>query len=105
MLHAVTDASFHDDVRERTDPIVVMFTGSWCQPCQKLYPIIEDLSRDFLGECAFFTADIENNEKIASELNLRSVPSLVLFSEGMVQDILTGTQPKHEIRLWINENI
>lgn len=105
MLDSVTDVNFHDKVRERTGPTVILFTGSWCQPCKKMYPIIEDLSRSFLGEVAFYTADIEETDQFASELGIRSVPSVALFTEGMVQTVQSGTQTKNELRLWINENL
>lgn len=105
MLDSVTDVTFHDRVRERIGPTVILFTGSWCQPCKKMYPIMEDLSKSFLGEVAFYTADVEETDQFASELGIRSVPSVALFSEGMVQDILSGTQTKNELRLWINENL
>lgn len=105
MLKPVTDETFRAQVRETTDPVVVMFTGSWCQPCKKFLPVVEQIAEAMKGDITFLTADIEQTEQFASELAIRTVPSLALFSDGMIRDVLTGTQSKSELRLWIQENI
>ena len=101
----VTDETFHELVRENTDPVIVMFTGSWCQPCKAFLPTIEAYAQSMGDDITFLIGDIEEMEKTASDLSIRSVPSLALFSDGMIRDILTGTHSKEELRLWVSENI
>ena len=53
----------------------------------------------------FVEMDIEASEETVSHLNIRTVPSLALFVDGMVREIYSGTMTKNELRLWIQENI
>jgi len=105
MLKPVTDETFHDEIRENTNPCVVYFTGSWCQPCQTFSPIFETMAKRMKGNVRFFKANMDDIEKTALELNIRSLPSLVLFSDGMVRDVHTGTMTIGDMRLWIQESI
>ena len=105
MLRPVTDADFQQEVRESMDPIVVLFTGPFCQPCKKFIPVVEHVSKQFQGDVAFVVADMEDNVKVLSELNIRTVPSLVLFSDGMVREVKTGTCSPNDLRLWVQENV
>lgn len=105
MLKPLTDADFHTEVRENTDPIVIMFTGSWCQPCKRFKPTVEEMAQQMDGDVRFAEMDIEHADETASHLNIRSVPSVALFSDGMVREVHAGTMTKTELRLWIQENI
>ncbi|AHX01005.1 thioredoxin domain [Dinoroseobacter phage DFL12phi1] len=105
MIRTLSDADFVPEMRENTDPIVVMFTGSWCQPCKRMKPVFEDMAEQMQGDIRFAEMDIEQAEKTANELGIRSVPSLALFADGMIREIHAGTMNKTELRLWIQENI
>ena len=105
MLRPLTDKGFHTEVRESLDPIVVMFTGSWCQPCKQFKPVIEEMAQQMDGDVHFVEMDIEHSNETATHLNIRSVPSLALVSDVMVREIHAGTMTKTELRLWIQENI
>lgn len=105
MLKPLTDENFNQEVRENTDPIVIMFTGSWCPPCKRMKPVFEDMANQMQGNIRFAEMDIVQSEETANELGIRSVPSLVLFVDGMMREIHSGTMQKNELRLWIQENI
>jgi len=105
MLRPLTDTDFQKEVREDTDPIVIMFTGSWCQPCKRFKPTVEEMAQQMDGDVRFAEMDIEHAGETASYLNIRSVPSVALFSDGMVREIHAGTMTKMELRQWIQENI
>lgn len=104
-LKPVTDDTFHQEIRENMDPTVVYFTGKWCQSCKTFGPVVETIASRMENDIRFFKADIEMNEKEADALNIRSLPSLVLFVDGMVRDVHVGTMQSNDLRLWIQENI
>lgn len=104
-MKTVNDATFHEEVRENIEPTVVYFTGSWCQPCKNFGPIVEDMAKRMEGDVRFLKADMDKTSQAAQELNIRSLPSLVLFNDGMVREIHAGTMKLNELRLWIQENI
>ena len=105
MIRNLTDADFIPEIRENTDPIIVMFTGSWCQPCKRMKPTFEEMASQMEGDVRFAEMDIEQAEQTANELGIRSVPSLALFADGMIREIYAGTMNKSDLRSWINENI
>lgn len=105
MLKPLTDETFQKEVRESELPVVLVFTGSWCQPCKRMKPALEQLAEQMDGDIKFLEVDIEQNEALASEFAIRSVPSMALFSDGMIRDVITGSQSKLEVRQWITENV
>jgi len=104
MLKPLSDAEFNNEVRQNGDPILIMFTGSWCQPCKRFKPIVAEMSQSF-PDIRFAEMDIEFSEETVSHLNIRTVPSLALFVDGMVREVHSGTMNKTDLRLWITENI
>lgn len=109
-MQAITDDEFHVEVREADVPTVVMFKASWCNPCSDFFPLVEDLANK-MPNFRFVTMDLdEANSRegetsvIADELGIRTIPSLAIFNDGMVRDILVGRHLKNEVRHWINEN-
>ena len=105
MLAQVDDENFQEKIRGSIKPQVVYFTGSFCQPCKNFGPVVEKMSLKYTGDIEFLKADIEDIGVAAQELNIRSLPSLVLFDGGMVRDIKSGTMTAEEMRLWIQDNI
>lgn len=104
MLKPLSDADFNREVRENMEPIVIMFTGSWCQPCKRFKPTVAEMSQNF-PDIRFAEMDIEQSEQTVSHLNIRTVPSLAMFVDGMVREVHSGTMQKNDLRLWIQENI
>lgn len=104
MLRNLNDDEFQTEAREKTDPIVILFTGSFCVPCKRFKPIVEEISQA-IPDVRFAEMDIEECERTTSFLGIRAVPTLVLFNDGMLREIHSGTMTKSDLRLWIHENI
>lgn len=105
MLRSLIDSEFHTEVREHLEPIIIMFTGSWCQPCQKMKPTFEEMASQMGDDIRFAYMDAEEGAQTMSEFNIRTLPSLALFVDGMVREIYSGTMNKSDLRYWINSNI
>ena len=101
----LSDNDFQSQVRENTNPVIIMFTGSWCQPCKQMKPLFEEMESQMKNDIDFAYMDIELADKTAKELNIRSVPSFGLFVDGMIREIYSGTMTKADLRFWINNNI
>lgn len=102
-LDIVVDDTFQEKVREADGVVVVVFTGAWCQPCKRYKPIVA--SHAIGNEIKFYEADVEFNEKRASEFNIRTLPSSVLFVNGMIRDVHAGSMSQNDLRLWLQENV
>ena len=105
MLRSLSDSDFQLEVRQHPDPIIIMFTGSWCQPCKKMKPTFEEMASQMEGDIRFVYMNAEDAEKTMAELNIRTLPSLVLFVDGMIREIFSGTMNKSDLRYWINNYI
>lgn len=94
------DTSFHF---KGNRPAVVDFNATWCVPCQKLAPILNELAKQFKGKVDFYSVDIDKNKPLAHALQVRSVPFLVFFPKKGTPKTLTGLYPKEVIAKKINE--
>ncbi|MAV73528.1 MAG: thioredoxin [Halieaceae bacterium MED-G27] len=79
-------------------PVLVDFWADWCEPCKQLMPLLEKLADEYAG--AFLLAKINADEQqgIAGQLGVRSLPTVMLFKDGQPVDGFTGAQPETAIR-------
>ena len=79
-------------------PVMVDFWADWCEPCKQLMPLLEKLADEYAG--AFLLAKINADEQqgIAGQLGVRSLPTVMLFKDGQPVDGFTGAQPETAIR-------
>jgi thioredoxin 1 len=77
---------------------ILYFTGTWCQPCQILGPIMESLS----GQINYEKIDVDNNQDLSIKYGVRNIPTLVLVENGEAVSRLTGLQQKDAILEFYN---
>jgi thioredoxin 1 len=100
----VTDSSFQTEVLDSNLPVVVDFWAEWCGPCKMLTPILEELSKE-LENVKIAKLNIDQNPQIASQLSIRSVPTMLLFKNGKPVSTLVGLNQKQKIKTWIDSNL
>lgn len=89
--------NFQREVLESKIPILVDFYTDWCPPCKVLLPIIEELSEKYAGKIKITKLNIGEEEKIALEYGVMSVPTLIIFKDGQEIKRLVGLQTKKEL--------
>lgn len=94
---AVTDDTFATEVLESQTPVLVDFWAAWCGPCRMIAPIVEQLASDYEGRVKVCKVDVDACQKTASELGIRSIPTLLIFKAGKVADQLIGAVPRQQI--------
>lgn len=77
--------------------LVVDFFATWCGPCKKLSPIIDEVAEEFAGKANIVKVDIDKSEDLAVEFGIRSVPTVLFLKGGQVVDKFVGAVPKSEI--------
>jgi thioredoxin 1 len=105
MVTAVSDETFHEDVKKSDLPVLVDFWAEWCGPCRMVGPILEELSKEFEGQLKVVKLNVDDNQGVASVYNIRSIPALLLFKNGEVADQRIGAFPKHQLKAWLSEAV
>ncbi len=85
-------------------PAVVDFWAPWCAPCLRLSPIIDELAEKYAGKVKFYKMNIDDNQQLARDLGISSIPLVVLFpNDGRPIKGMMGVQPKDFIESMIDE--
>lgn len=71
---------------------VVLFTASWCKPCQEMKPVFNALAEKLHASVGFGRIDVATYPKMSQKYGVRSIPSLAVFHEGRLRSILTGSR-------------
>lgn len=82
-------------------PVLLDCWAPWCQPCKTLTPVLEKLTREYGGAFLLAKLNIDDNQDIAAQLGVRSVPDVKLISQGGLVDQFQGALPEKEIREWL----
>ncbi|MCS6808974.1 MAG: thioredoxin [Bacteroidota bacterium] len=93
----LTDDNFQAEVLNSDKPVLVDFWAAWCGPCRMIAPVIEELARDYAGKAKIGKLDVDNNQRVAMQYGIRSIPSLLIFKDGKVVDQIIGAVPKSHI--------
>ena len=94
----VTDDSYQADVLDAENPVVVDFWAPWCGPCKMLGPVLEELAGEYAGKITFAKVNTDESVDRAGTLGIRSIPTLVFYSNGQEADRMTGFAPKPALK-------
>jgi thioredoxin 1 len=100
----VTDATFEQEVIKSSKPVLVDFWATWCGPCLRLTPIVEELAKENAGKASVAKLDVDENQGTAGEYGVMSIPTLILFKGGKEVDRVVGALPKSELQKLIDRH-
>ena len=93
----VTDGTFQQDVLQSSEPVLVDFWASWCQPCRMVAPVVEEIATENAGKIKVLKLDVDENQNTAMQYNVSSIPTLILFKEGQPVERIVGFNPKDRL--------
>ena len=101
----VTDATFAQEVEGAAGLTVVDFWAAWCGPCRMIGPAVEQLAREYEGRARVAKLDVDANPGTSARYNVRSLPSILFFKDGVLVDTIIGAVPKPVIERRIQEHL
>ena len=93
MATILTDSNFAE-IQAQGLPLVIDFSATWCGPCKKIAPIIEELAEEYEGRVIIGKCDVDDNVELTSRFGIRSVPSVFFLKNGQIVDKSVGAAPK-----------
>jgi thioredoxin 1 len=102
-VQILTDENFFSTIEKGIS--LVDFHAVWCAPCRMLSPIIEEVAEHFVNKVFFGKIDIDSEEKTASQFQITSVPTLILFKDGKEINRLNGLCDADTLKDFLQESL
>jgi thioredoxin 1 len=93
----VTELNFKQEVLDSPIPVLVDFWAEWCVPCKMIEPIVEEIGKEYTGKLKVVRINVDENQNIAVQYGIMSIPSLFVFVNGKVAEQIIGAVPKRVI--------
>ena len=90
----LTDDTFQNGVLDAAEPVLVDFWAEWCQPCKMLAPTLVEIADEYAGRAKVTKMDIDEHKQIATQFNIMSIPTVLLFQGGELKNSFVGLSGK-----------
>lgn len=75
-------------------PVMIDFWATWCGPCRRVAPVIEQLAQEYEGQAIVGKVDVEEQDELAAQFGIRNIPTVLFLKDGEVVDKVVGAMAK-----------
>ena len=104
-VQQVSDTSFDGDILKHDKPVLVDFWAPWCGPCRSVAPIVDDLATQYKDKIKVAKLNVDESSQVAMKYQVTSIPTFILFKNGVVADRVLGALPRSEFVKFIDRNL
>jgi len=101
----VGDQSFEAEVLNAKEPVLVDFWAAWCAPCRMLAPVVEAIAEEYDGKAKVLKLNVDENTATSGKYNIKGIPTLLLFKDGVVKEQIVGNTTKGTISKMIDNHL
>lgn len=98
-----TNATFAEEIKSGVT--VVDFWAPWCGPCKMIAPVLEELDQELNGKAKIVKVNVDDNQAVAVEYGVMSIPTLIVFKDGEIVDKTVGFKPKEALAELVNKHL
>lgn len=96
-VHQITDITFDKEVLKSKKLVLVDFWAAWCGPCKMVAPVIDEIAQEYNDTLKVVKVNTDENPSTAASYGIRSIPTLLIFSDGHIVDTIIGAIPKSTV--------
>ena len=93
----LSSQNFEKEVLNSNEPVLVDFYADWCGPCKLMAPVVEELAGNLQGKAKVGKINVDENQDLAMEYNVMSIPTLIIFKDGKETKRFVGVRDKNEL--------
>ena len=93
----LTDATFDEEIGAATEPVIVDFWAEWCGPCKLVAPVLEEIASEYAGRIRVHKVDVDENPGVSRRFEIMSIPTLMVFHDGVAKKRLIGAKGKGQL--------
>ena len=101
----INTKNFDTEIINSDVPVLVDFWATWCRPCLVVAPTLEQLGEEYAGKLKIGKVNVDNDQSLAMKFGITSIPTLLFFKGGKVQESIVGSRPKAAFRKIIDKYV
>lgn len=93
----ITEENFENEVLKSEGVVLIDFYADWCGPCKMMSPVIDEIAKELEGNVKVGKINVDNNQELAIKYDVMSIPTIIIFKNGMPVKSFIGVTNKQEI--------